>query len=68
MEIRTKWRRWNNKTHFLLYKDRKLSKKGCSSWGVAESAVAIKSSRLSLNGFGGSTDMVEVDMVKEGDA
>ena len=40
------------KTHLRVYNDLKDSKNGWSSVGVADSAVAIKSSKTSFGGWG----------------
>ena len=45
-------------THLRVYSVRKDSKYGCSSGGVAASAVLMNSSRTSFGGFEASVDMV----------
>lgn len=47
-------------THFRVYNDLNDSKYGWSSRGVAESAVAIKSSRTSFGGVGSAILWVSV--------
>lgn len=47
-------------THLRVYSVRKDSKNGCNSGGVAASAVLMKSSSTSFDGFELSVDMVAV--------